>query len=41
MDGTVYATEGYGFLCLPRNITDRLVEQQYIFDEADAWLDLW
>lgn len=30
MDGTVYATEGYGFLCLPRNITDRLVEQQYI-----------
>ena len=26
---------------LPRNITDRLVEQQYIFDEADAWLDLW
>jgi len=41
MNGSVYATEGYGFLCLPRGITDRLVEQNYIFDEADAWLDLW
>lgn len=41
MNGSVYATEGYGFLCLPRSITDRLVEQNYIFDEADAWLDLW
>ena len=41
LNGSVYATEGYGFLCLPRNITDRLVEQNYIFDEADAWLDLW
>ena len=39
MNGSVYATEGYGFLCLPRGITDRLVEQNYIFDEADAWLD--
>ncbi len=41
LEGAVYTTEGYGFLCLPRNITDRLVEQKYIFDEADAWLDLW
>ena len=41
MSGTVYATEGYGFLCLPRGITDRLVEHNYIFEEADAWLDLW
>ncbi len=41
MDGTVYATEGYGFLCLPRNITERLAEKQYIFEEADAWMDLW
>ena len=41
MNGSVYATDGYGFLCLPRSITDRLVEQNYIFDEADAWLDLW
>lgn len=39
--GAVYATEGYGFLCLPRSITQRLVEQDYTFDESDAWLDLW
>ena len=39
--GTVYTTEGYGFFCLPRNITQRLVEQSYHFEEADAWLDLW
>ena len=37
----VYATPGYGFLCLPRNITQRLVEAHDHFDEADAWLDLW
>lgn len=37
----VYATEGYGFLCLPRNVTQRLVERHYQFAEADAWLDLW
>ena len=41
MTGAVYTTEGYGFLCLPRNITQRLAEQKYIFDESDAWLDLW
>ncbi len=41
MGGVVYTTDGYGFLCLTRNITGRLVKQQYIFDEADAWLDLW
>lgn len=41
MGDSVYATEGYGFLCLPRDITERLTEQNYIFDEADAWLDLW
>lgn len=28
--GAVYATEGYGFLCLPRSITQRLVEQDYL-----------
>lgn len=39
--GAVYTTEGYGFLCIPRNITERLVKEHYIFDEADAWLDLW
>lgn len=37
----VYATPGYGFLCLPRNITQRLAEAHYHFDESDAWLDLW
>lgn len=41
MDGAVYATEGYGFLCLPRNITDTLVKEDRVFEEADAWLDLW
>lgn len=41
MKGAVYATDGYGFLCIPRNITERLVEKNYIFDEADVWLDLW
>ena len=39
--GAVYITEGYGFLCLPRGITQRLAEAGYTFDEADAWLDLW
>ncbi len=41
MDGNVYTSQGYGFLCLPRNITERLVKDKYIFDESDAWLDLW
>lgn len=41
MNSSVYTTEGYGFLCIPRTITDRLVEQNYIYEEADAWLDLW
>ena len=41
IDGTVYATEGYGFLCMPRTITERLTENNIIFDESDAWLDLW
>lgn len=40
-DGAVYTTEGYGFLCIPRNITDRLVAKGHIFAHADAWLDLW
>ena len=41
MEGTVYTTEGYGFLCMPRNVTERLFKQQHVFEEADAWLDLW
>ncbi len=39
--GAVYTTDGYGFLCLPRNITERLVQQHHKFEETDAWLDLW
>ena len=41
MNGTVYTTDGYSFLCLPRNITERLVSLNYKFEETDAWLDLW
>ena len=40
-NGSVYATEDYGFIGLPRGITERLVANNRIFDEADAWLDLW
>lgn len=40
-EGSVYATDGYGFLCIPRNITERLAEKKIIFGEADAWMDLW
>lgn len=32
----VYATDGYGFLCLPRSITGRLAAAHYKFEEADA-----
>ena len=40
-DDTVYVTPGYGFLCMPRTITERLAEKGMVFGEADAWLDLW
>ena len=40
-DGNVYTTPRYGFICMPRNITERLVEKVHKFGEADAWLDLW
>ena len=36
----VYATEGYGFLCLPKNVTQRLVERHHQFGESDAWHSL-
>lgn len=39
--GAVYAVDKYGFICVPRTITERLVEKNYIFEESDAWLDLW
>ena len=38
---TAYAIDQYGFICLPRNITDRLTKSRYLFEETDAWLDLW
>ena len=39
--GVVYATDEFGFLGMPRTLTDRLVDGKRILDEADAWLDLW
>ena len=39
--GAVYATDEFGFLGMPRTLTDRLADSNRIFDEADAWLDLW
>ncbi len=41
LDQGVYAYENQGFLCLPRSLPDRLAKQHYIFEEADALLDLW
>ena len=40
-NGVIYTTEGYGFLCMPRCITEKLVGRGYCFSETDAWLDLW
>jgi len=40
-DGAIYATDGFGFLCLPRSITQRLTDSHHKFGESDAWLDLW
>ena len=40
-EGAVYASTGYGFFCMPRNITQRLVDNGYKFEAADAFLDLW
>ena len=39
--GTVYTTPGYGFLCVPRRITEKLLSLHYKYEESDAWLDLW
>ena len=40
-DGNIYTTPKHGFLCMPRNITERLVAKGHTFGVADAWLDLW
>lgn len=37
----VYATNQVGFICVPRSISQRLVDAGLRFDEMDAWLDLW
>ena len=34
-DGAVYTTEGYGFVCVSREITQRLVNRNYVFEESD------
>lgn len=39
--GAIYASEGHGFLCMRRCITEKLVGRGYCFRETDAWLDLW
>jgi len=38
---SVYATPEYGFIGVPRSITQRLVVARHVFEEADAWMDLW
>ena len=40
-EGAVYASTGYGFIGIPRNITQRLVDGGYKFEPGDAFLDLW
>ena len=41
LNSAVYTTDGYGFVCVPRSIMDRLLASDTTFEEADAWLDLW
>ena len=36
--GAVYTTPGYGFLCVPRRITEKLFSIHHIYEESDAWL---
>ena len=39
MNGTVYATDGFGFLCLPRNITQRLAKSNiHLMKQTHGWL---
>ena len=39
MDGAVYATDGYGFLYIPRSITERLVRASYTFSAISGLCD--
>ncbi|MCH5192058.1 MAG: hypothetical protein J1F23_07835 [Oscillospiraceae bacterium] len=36
-----YVSDGSGYICIPRNLTERLVEKHYVFDDADAFYDLY
>ena len=31
----------YGFVRVPRGVSDKLAARKYVFEEADAWIDLW
>lgn len=36
-----YVSDNSGYICVPRNLTERLVERKYVFDDADAFFDLY
>lgn len=36
-----YVNDNSGFICVPRNLTERLVDAGYVFDDADAFYDLY
>lgn len=36
-----YCNDDSGFICIPRNLTQRLVETEQVFEEGDAYYDLW
>lgn len=36
-----YVNDNSGFICVPRNLTQRLVDTGYVFDDADAFYDLY
>lgn len=36
-----YVNDNSGFICIPRDLTERLVESHYDFDDADAFYDLY
>lgn len=39
MGGNVYTTQGYGFLCIPRSITERLAEKiTYLKKQTHGWI---
>ena len=38
-DGVVYTTDGYGFLCMPRNITDRVQNRgESLMSPMPGWI---